>query len=156
MAAAAGIALLGVAAGPVLAHGAAEPGGTISHMQPAHMGQGYGGGSAVPSYGAVPCPGMRMGMGPEMMGPGSKMGPGMMGHGMTGRGMMGHGMMGHGSMMGHGMWGGGYGHGPGHGKSAIQADKDLSADDVRGRLERNLKWHGNERLRHTGSIHRAE
>ena len=61
--------------------------------------------------------------------------------------MMDHGMMGHGSMMGHGMWGGGYGHGPGHGISAIQPDKDLSADDVRGQLERSLKWHGNKRLK---------
>ena len=119
MAAAAGVALLGVAAGPVLAHGAAEPGGRTPHMQPAHMGQGYGGGSAGPSYGAAPCPGMRAGMGPGMM-----MDPGMMG----GHGMMDHGMM-------------------GRGKSAIQADKDLSADDVRGRLERSLKWHGNERLK---------
>ncbi len=172
-AAVAGIALLGIAAGPVLAHGAAEPGGTAPHMQPAHMGQAYGSPSGAPSYGAAPCPGMRAGMGPGMM-----MDPGM---------MRGHGMMGHGSIMGHGMWGGGYGHGPGRGKSAIQGDKDLSADDVRGRLERSLKWHGNERLkvgevkeldddtivaeivtlddslvdrlevdRHTGSMHRTE
>ena len=185
-AAAAGVALLGVAAGPVLAHGAAERGGTTPHMQPAHMGQGYGGGSAVPSYGAAPCPGMRMGMGPGMMGPGSMMGPGMIGHGMVGHGMVGHGMMGP-EMTDHGMWGGGYGHGSAYGKSAIQPDKDLSVDDVRARIERSLKWHGNERLkvgevkeldddtivaeivtqddslvdrlevdRHTGSMHRTE
>ncbi len=180
-AAVAGIALLGVAGGPVLAHGAAEPGGTTPHMQPAHMDLGHDGRTAAPNHGYGPCLGMKANMGPGMMG------PGMMGHGMMGRGMMGHGMMGHCSMMGHGMWGGGYGHGPGHGKSAIQADKDLSADDVRGRLERSLKWHGNERLkvgevkeldddtivaeivtlddslvdrfkvdRHTGSMHRTE
>jgi hypothetical protein len=84
----------------------------------------------------------------------------MMGQRMMGQGMMGRGMMGHGSMMGygmwgggyghgpgHGIWGGGYGHGPGHGQSAIQADKDLSVDDVRARIERSLKWHGNERLK---------
>ncbi len=91
-------------------------------------------------------------MGPGMMSPGSMMGPGMMGPGMMGPGMMGHGMMPmmqqmHRAMMGHGMWGGGYGHGQGYGQSAIQADQDLSADDVRDRLERSLKWHGNERLK---------
>ncbi len=142
MAAVAGVTLLAVSAGPSLAHGMAGHGDT-PQMQPAHMGQAYGGHSGAPSYGAAPCPGMRAGMGPGMM-----MDPGMMrGHGMMDHGMMGHGMMGHGAMMGHGMWGGGYGHGPGHGKSTIQADKDLSVDDVRARIERSLKWHGNERLK---------
>jgi hypothetical protein len=55
--------------------------------------------------------------------------------------------MDHHSMMHHGMWGGGYGHAPGHGTSAIEPDKDLSVDDVRGRLERSLEWHGNKRLK---------
>ncbi len=182
VAAAAGVALLGVAAGPVLAHGAAEPGGTTPHMQPAHMGQGYGGGSAAPSYGTLPCPGMKASAGPGMM-----MGPGMMGHGMMGQGMMPMMQQMHRGMMDHGMWSGVYGHGSAYGKSATQPDKDLSADDVRARIERSLKWHGNERLkvgevkeldddtivaeivtlddslvdrlevdRHTGSMHRTE
>ncbi len=148
MAAAAGVTLLAVSAGPGLAHGMAGRGDT-PQMQPAHMGQAYGGPSAAPSYGTSPCPGMRADVGPGMMmGHGSMMGHGMMrGHGMMDHGMMGHGVMGHGSMMGHGMWGGGYGHGPGYGKSVIQPDKDLSAGGVRGRLERSLKWHGNKRLK---------
>jgi hypothetical protein len=50
-------------------------------------------------------------------------------------------------MAGHGMWGGGYGHGSAYGKSATQPDQNLSADDVRARIERGLKWHGNERLK---------
>ena len=127
MAAVAGVTLLAVSAGPSLAHGMAGRGDT-PQMQPAHMGQAYGGHSAAPSYGAAPCTGRRAGMGPGTM----------MGHGS---------MMDHGSMMGRDMWGGGYGHGHGHGKSAIQPDQDLSADDVRGRLERSLKWHGNKRLK---------
>ena len=149
VATAAGVALLTAAAGSALAYGAAEPGGTAPHMQSAHMGQGHGGGSEAPSYGPAPCPGMKAHTGPGMTGSGS-----MMGHGsMTGHGMMGHGpMMGHGSMMGHGMMGhgmrgGGYGHGSAYGESAIQVDQDLSADDVRARIERSLKWHGNERLK---------
>jgi hypothetical protein len=99
-------------------------------------------------------------MAQETMGHGT-MGHGMMGHGMMAQGTMGHGSMGHGSMghgmmaqetmghgmMGHGMWGGGYGHGSADGKSAIQPDQDLSVDDVRARIERSLKWHGNERLK---------
>ncbi len=151
VAAAAGVVLLTAAAGPVLAHGAAKPGGMTAHMQPAHMGQGYGSGFEAPSYGTAPCPGMKANMDPGMM-----MGHGMMGHGMMGPGMMGPGMMvpgmmgpgtmAHG-MMGHGVWGGGYGHGSAYGKSAIQPDKDLSADDVRARIERSLRWHGNERLK---------
>ncbi len=148
---AAGLALLTAAAGTALAHGAGESAGMMPRMQPAHMGQGSGGESMGPSYGAAPCPGRGMGMGPGMMGPGM-MGPGMMGQGMMPmmqqmhRGMMGHGMMGPG-MMGHGMWGRGYGHGPVYGKPTVQPDKDLSADDVRAQLERSLKWHGNERLK---------
>ena len=38
-------------------------------------------------------------------------------------------------------YGAGYGMGP-----AIDQGEDLSADDVRDRIERNLAWHGNERL----------
>ncbi len=181
LAALTGVTLLAVSAGPSLAHGMAGHGDT-PQMQPAHMGQAYGGPSGAPSYGAAPCPGMRASMGSGMR---AGMGPGM----MMAPGMIGRGMMGHGSMMGHGMWGGGYGHGhgPGHGESAMQVDQDLSADDVRARLERSLKWHGNERLkvgevkeldddtivaeivtqddslvdrfkvdRHTGSMHRTE
>ncbi len=164
VATAAGVALLAAAAGPVLAHGAAEPGGMTAHMQPAHMGQGHGSGSEAPSYGTVPCPGMKASLDPgmmmghgikghgPMMGHGSMMGPAMMGPGMMGPGMMGQGMMPmmqqmHRGMMGHGVWGGGYGHGSAYGTSAIQPAKDLSVDDVRARIERSLKWHGNERLK---------
>jgi hypothetical protein len=162
VAAAAGIVLLTAAAGPVLAQDAAEPEDATPHMQPAHMAHGHGGapghggGSAASSYGAAPCLGSGAGVGPGMMGPGSMMGHRTMGHGMMAQGMMGHGMMGHGmmaqetmghGMMGHGMWGGGYGHGSADGKSAIQPDQDLSVDDVRARIERSLKWHGNERLK---------
>jgi hypothetical protein len=177
-AAAAGAALLTAAAGPVLAHGAAEPGGMTPHMRPAHMNPGHHGRTSAPSYGYGPCLGTKANMDPGMM-----MGPGMMGHGP----IMGHGSMMGPGMMGHGMWGGGYGHGSAYGKSAIQPDKDLSVDDVRARIERSLKWHGNERLkvgevkeldddtivaeivtlddslvdrlevdRHTGSMHRTE
>ena len=46
--AAAGIALLTAAAGPVLAQDAAEPGGTTPDMRPAHMAPGHGG---APSHG---------------------------------------------------------------------------------------------------------
>jgi hypothetical protein len=159
VAAAAGAALLAAAAGPVLAHGDAKPGDMTAHMQRAHMGQGHGGGSEAPSYGTAPCLGMKASMGPGMMmdpgmmGHGPMMGHGsMMGPGIAGPGMMGHGMMPmmqqmHRAMMGHGMWGGGYGHGSAYDKSAIQPDKDLSVDDVRARIERSLKWHGNERLK---------
>lgn len=149
MTAAAGIALLTAAAGPVLAHGAAGPEGMTPHMQPAHMGQGYGGGAAAPSYGTTPCSGTKAGMGPGMTGSGSMMGHGMMPmmqHMMPMIQQMHREMMGQGTM-GHGMWGGGYGHGSAYGKSAIQPDTDLSADDVRARIERSLKWHGNERLK---------
>jgi hypothetical protein len=167
--AAAGLALLTAAAGSALAHGTAEAGGATPHMQPAHMGQAHGGHAAAPNHGYGPHLGMKanmglgmmmgsgtMGHGP-MMGYGSTMDPGMMGHGMMGHGMMGHGMMGQGmmrmmqqmhrEMMGHGMTGGGYGHGSADGKPAIQPDQDLSADDVRARIERSLKWHGNKRLK---------
>lgn len=154
--AAAGLALLTAAAGTALAHGAAEAGGTTPHMQSASMGHGHGGYTAAPHYGygpyhdmkANPGPGMMMGSGTTGHGP-------MMGHGMMGPGMMGHGMMGQGmlhmmqqmhrEMMGHGM--AGSGHDSAYGKSAIQPDQGLSADDVRARIERSLKWHGNERLK---------
>jgi hypothetical protein len=158
VAAAAGAALLTAAAGSALAHGTAESGGTIPHMQPAHMGQGHGGYTAAPNYGYGPRHDMKAHMGPGMMMGSGTMGSGtmdhgpMMGHGMMSHGMTGHGMMGmmqqmHQEMMGHGMQGGGHGHGSAYGKSAIQPDQDLSVDDVRTRLERSLKWHGNERLK---------
>ncbi len=153
MTVAAAVALLGVASGPVLAHGTAERGGMSPQMHTAHMDQGYGGGSAAPSYGHAPCPGMKASMGPGMMGHGPMMGhgsmmdPGMMGHGMMAQGMMRMMQQMHREMMGHGLTGGGYGHGSADGKPAIQPDQDLSADDVRARIERSLKWHGNERLK---------
>ena len=159
VAAAAGAALLTAAVGPVLAHGAAEAGGATPHMQSANMGQGHGGRTAAPNYGYGPYLGMKANMGPgmmmgpgtmghgPMMGHGSMMDPGMMDHGMMGQGMMRMMQQMHREMMGLGMTGGGYGHGSAYGKSAIQPDQDLSADDVRARIERSLKWHGNERLK---------
>jgi hypothetical protein len=147
VAAAAGAALLTAAVGPVLAHGAAGPGGPTPHMQSTNMGPGHGGHTAAPNYGYGPHHDMK-----ASMGSGSMMGHGMMGPGMMPmmqqmhRAMMGHGMMGQG-MMGHGMWSDGYGHDSAYGKSAIQPDQDLSVDDVRARMERRLKWHGNERLK---------
>jgi hypothetical protein len=77
------------------------------------------------------------------------MGPGMMGPGMMGPGMMGPGMMGPG-MMGPGTMGPGYGMGP-----AARSDQDLSADDVRARLEQSLAWHGNKRLK-VGDVKEAD
>ena len=82
------------------------------------------------------------------------MGSGMMGHGMMGPGQgygMGPGMMGSGQGYGMvpGMMPPGYGYGsqPGYGMGpAVYQGEDLSADDVRDRIERNLAWHGNERL----------
>ncbi len=100
-------------------------------------------------------PGQGYGPGPyQGYGAGYGMGPGMMGRGMMGPGQgygMGPGMMGSGQ--GYGMVPGvmppGYGYGPERGPGmgpAIDPGEDLSADDVRDRIERNLAWHGNERL----------
>lgn len=75
-------------------------------------------------YGQYGCPGMGM-MGPGMMG------PGMMGQGMMGPGMMGQGMMG---MMGPGMMG-------------QQANLNLTANDVKGYLERWVAMSGNPRIK---------
>jgi len=72
-------------------------------------------------------------MGPGMMGQGYCMGPGMMGPGYG---------YGQGYGMGPGMMGQGYGMG-----SATMPEKDLSADDVRARLDRSLSWHGNKRIK---------
>ncbi|MEE8454161.1 MAG: hypothetical protein V3R90_05305 [Limibaculum sp.] len=75
------------------------------------------------------------------------MGLGMMGLGMMGPGQgycMGPAMLAPGQGYGPGPYqgyGAGYGMGP-----AIDLGEDLSADDVRDRIERNLAWHGNERL----------
>ncbi len=99
----------------------------------AHMGRGLAGGTGIVAPG-------------QGYGPGPYQGYGA-GYGM-GHGMMGHGMMGHGTM-GPGMMPPGYGYGsqPGYGMGpAIDQGEDLSADDVRDRIERNLAWHGNERL----------
>ena len=130
-------------------------------MCPHMMGYGYGMG-----------PGM---MGPGMMGHGM-MGHGMMGHGMMGHGMMGHGMMGHGMMgntmmmpgygmgpmgpgygMGQGMMmepgmmhqgmGPGMGQGMGPGMMGGQADHEISEDDVREVLGRQLAMRGLSRLK---------
>ena len=67
---------------------------------------------------------------------GSGMGMGMMHPHMSGH------MSGHGSGMGMGMMSGC----PGLGGPATAA-LELSADDVRGRLEGMLTWHGNDRLK---------
>jgi hypothetical protein len=153
VAAAAGAALLTAAVGPVLARGAAQAGGPTPHMQSTNMGPGHGGHTAAPNYDYGPHLGMKANMGPGMMmgpgamGHGSMMDPGMMDHGMMGQGMMRMMQQMHREMMGHGMTGGGYGHGSTYGMSAVQPDQDLSADDVRARIERRLKWHGNERLK---------
>ena len=120
----------------------------------AHMGRGLAGG---PGQGYGPGPhqgyGAAYGMGSGMMGAGM-MGSGMMGSGMMGPGQgygMGPGMMGSGQGYGMvpGMMPPGYGYGPqpGYGMGpAIDQGEDLSVDDVRDRIERNLAWHGNERL----------
>jgi pre-mRNA-processing factor 40 len=139
-------------------------------------GPGYGTGSGMMGPGMMG-PGM---MGPGMMGPGM-MGPGMMGPGMMGPGQgygpgpgygmgpgygygpgpgygMGPGMMGPGYGMGPGMMGPGYGYGPGPGYGmgpATAPDKDLSADDVRARLDQSLTWHGNKRLK-VGEVTEAD
>jgi hypothetical protein len=130
---------LGIGAtGTALAHG---PGGQ------SYGGQGYGHGMMMPQM--MSCPAMMgFGMHPGMMMHHGMLGHGMMHHGMMGPGMMGPGMMGPG-MMGPGMMGRGMGQGmmmePGSGMHG-GGQADLSADEVRARLERWLAWQGNPRL----------
>ncbi|WNJ99912.1 hypothetical protein L2D14_00450 [Thalassospiraceae bacterium LMO-JJ14] len=133
-------------------------------MGPGMMGQqGYGMGPGMmgqQGYGMGP--GMMgqqgYGMGPGMMGQqGYGMGPGMMGPGMMGPGMM---NMMHGMMMGRGMTGWGYGIGPGMmgqgygmgpGMMGAAGNREVTEDDVRGFLGRQLEMHGLTRLK-VGSI----
>lgn len=57
---------------------------------------------------------------------------------------------------GPGMMGPGQGYGPGYGMGpAARPDMDLSADDVRARLEWSLTWHGNKRLK-VGEVKEAD
>ena len=120
-------------------------GGAAAHEEP--RGQGAGG------------PGMMMGQG--MRGQGMRgrdmrghEDPGFMGRHMMDQYPMGRHMMGHGDMgrhmmapgsRGHGFWGQGS-LGPRHGWP-IPAARDLTADDVRERLDRQLAWLGNPRLK---------
>lgn len=89
------------------------------------------------------------------MGGGQGMGPGMMGPGQgMGQGMMGQGMMGYGYGMGQAAPGAGWGsHCPNAETTAL--DKDLTVDDVRERLGRNLQMQGNERLK-VGDVLRTD
>ncbi len=104
----------------------------------------YDSGAMEPGYGMRP----GYGMGPGMMGPGM-MGPG---YGMMGQG---HGMMGHGYGQGYGMGPGTMGPGtmgPGYGMGSQYGmrqalPRDLSADDVRLRLEHHLAWQNNPNLK---------
>ncbi len=159
---AAALAALMLSSGAALAVSAHHEAGTTAAAESpsegprlAHM-RGGGPGMRAPAqgYAAGPCPygpgpGMMRGMNPGMMGPGMMqgMGPGMMGPGMMGPGMMGPGMMGPGmmgpSMMGPGMMGPGQGYGM---MPEATPGADLSADDVRARLQSSLEWHGNPRL----------
>ena len=122
-------------------------------MGPGMMGQSYGMG-----------PGMigqqGYGMGPGMMGQGYGMGPGMMNmmHGM----MMGRGMIGQGYGMGPGMMGQGYGMGPGMmgqgygpGMMGAAGNREVTEDDVRGFLDRQLEMHGLKRLK-VGSVETSD
>ena len=169
----AGIALLVGSATTAMADMSAMQGQEAAPVQQAHMkgrqGMQGGAGYGQPGYGAqgMPCPMMNQGMvgqghgrgmmmqpgyggqmmGRGMMGPGQgmMMEPGMMGQG-RGMGMMGQGpgmMMqpgDRGQMMGPGMMG------PGGGAQAPD-DLNLSADDVRNRMEAMIAWHGNENLK---------
>jgi hypothetical protein len=150
---------LGLAFGGADTASAHNPGfgGPGYFMGPGMMGPGYG--MMDPGYGM-------MGGGYGMMGPGyGMMSPGCATPG-AGYGMMapGYGMMGPGSGMmgpGSGMMGPGYGMmgpgsgmmGPGYGMMGplfgepSRPGADLSADDVRGTLERWLTWQGNPRLK---------
>ena len=80
-----------------------------------------------------------MAHGPGWGGPAQGMGPGMMGQGY---GMMGPGMMGQG--YGPGMMGQGYGMGPG---MMGQGGREVSEDDVRAFLGRQLEMRGLTRLK---------
>lgn len=158
----AGITLLVGSATTAMADMSAMQGQEAAPVQQAHMQgrQGMQGGAAgygQPGYGAqgMPCPMMDRGMMGQrhgrgmMMQPGyggQMMDPGMMGSGqgiMMGPGVMGQdrgmGMMGP-SMMGPGMIG------PG-GQAQAPNDLNLSADDVRNRMEAMIAWHGNENLK---------
>jgi hypothetical protein len=151
------------ARGDAVAERAAE------RVQLVRMGGGTAGGPGMmaPGQGYAPGPcqgsGSGYGMGPGMMGQGMMgpsqgygygMGPGMMGQGYGPGQGMGPGMMGPGQGyapgygMGPGMMAPGAGPQPGYGMGpAPNPDADLSADDVRARIERNLAWHGNPRLK---------
>ncbi len=115
----AGVSLIALLASPLVAGGTHGAAGSGA-VQSAYMSQGHGGGM---------------------------MGGGMMGGGMMGHGMMGHGMMGHG-MMGAGMMGSDTaGKGDCPISAGVTGDRELSVDDVRAHLERNLERHGNARLK---------
>ncbi len=125
-----------------LDRGEAPAASALEGTRLAHMGRGLAGGPGIVA------PGQGYGPGPyQGYGAGYGMGPGMMGLGMMGPGQgygMGPGMMAPGQGYGPGPYqgyGAGYGMGP-----AVDQGEDLSADDVRDRIERNLAWHGNERL----------
>lgn len=159
MAAAIGLA----SAVPAVAHG---PQGQVP-QQPYGWHYGWHMGPTGPGmmgYGCPMAPGYGM-QGQQMMGPGM-MGPGMQGQGMMGYGMMGPGMQGQGMMgpgMGYGMMGPGYdndqdampmgpgmrgqGMGQGMGPGMQQPQRDLSADDVKRAMERQLAWQGNPHLK---------
>jgi hypothetical protein len=124
----AGVGVLVLVATSSFAAGDHRAGSFTPLLKPAHM---TGGWVSQP----CPCPMGRMG--------GAMIGPGMMGR------MMDPGMMDPG-MMGPGMMDPGWMHGP-----TAHADLDLSADDVRARLERNLAWHGNKRLK-VGEVKEAD
>ena len=96
--------------------------------------------------------GQGYGMGPGMIGQqGYGMGPGMMGQGYG----MGPGMMNmmHGMMMGRGMIGQGYGMGPG--MMGAAGNREVTEDDVRGFLDRQLEMHGLKRLK-VGSVETSD
>jgi hypothetical protein len=131
----------------------------MGQMGPGMMGPGMMGQMGPGMMG----PGMMGQMGPGMMGPGmmGQVGPGMMGPGMMGQGM-GAGMMGHHPMMGQGagpgmmaqmapgmmgQMGPGMGGWTGLEGRRIVPLMQLSADDVRGFLERYLESLGNARLK---------
>ena len=101
----------------------------------------HGQGSGMMQGGGGP-QGQEYGPGPGMTGQGYGYG---MGPGMMGPGMMGPGMMGQGYGMGHGMMGQGYGYGPG--MMGAQGGRDVTEDDVRGFLDRQIEMRGLERLK---------
>lgn len=163
---AAATALAGTfALAPALADAHGGGGGAGPMMGPGMMGQGMMGPGMMGQGGGAPGAGMPGAMGPGMMGPGmmspwmmqmmmrgmgqgmpmmgpggTGTGPGTMGPGMMGPGMMGPGMMGPGTMGG---WQGAPC--PGMRKGA-EKGRDLTAEDVRARLEAWLEAQGNPRL----------